>query len=111
MQLNATTRQRRYPSLTSLIDIIFLLLLFFMLSSTFSKYSEVEISSSVSGSGSTGQPPKLFIQLVEDGWKINGELVLDSEIDKFLSAFQNEEAKAILRVTENVNAQRLVDSL
>ena len=31
-------------SMTSLIDVIFLLLLFFMLTSTFSKFSEVELA-------------------------------------------------------------------
>ncbi|WP_319529806.1 biopolymer transporter ExbD [uncultured Cohaesibacter sp.] len=36
--------------LTSLIDVIFLLLLFFMLSSTFSKYSQLDLGvSQVSG--------------------------------------------------------------
>ena len=38
-------RQRRRASITSLIDVIFLLLLFFMLASTFSKYSEIELAS------------------------------------------------------------------
>lgn len=41
---------RKRTSITSLIDVIFLLLLFFMLASTFTKFSEIEISS---GSQST----------------------------------------------------------
>ena len=37
-------QQRRRASITSLIDVIFLLLLFFMLASTFSKFSEIDIA-------------------------------------------------------------------
>ncbi|WP_367714863.1 biopolymer transporter ExbD [Nitratireductor sp. GISD-1A_MAKvit] len=40
----AAVRRRKPLSLTSLIDVIFLLLLFFMLSSTFTRFASVEIS-------------------------------------------------------------------
>ncbi|MEM8921756.1 MAG: biopolymer transporter ExbD, partial [Pseudomonadota bacterium] len=37
-------RRRGRSSITSLIDVIFLLLLFFMLASTFTRFSEVDIA-------------------------------------------------------------------
>ena len=42
-------RRRRRLSMTSLIDVIFLLLLFFMLTSTFTRFSEVELTAAGSG--------------------------------------------------------------
>lgn len=45
MQLITTTSQRKNPiSLTPLIDVVFILLLFFMLSSSFQKWRQVNIS-------------------------------------------------------------------
>ena len=44
--------------MTSLIDVIFLLLLFFMLTSTFSKFAEIELAAATSGAGAaTGAKP------------------------------------------------------
>ena len=42
---------RRTTSLTALVDVVFLLLLFFMLASTFSRFSVIEV-----GLGGTGRP-------------------------------------------------------
>ena len=50
--------------MTSLIDVIFLLLLFFMLTSTFTRFSEVELTAA--GSGTPPQAPTeapLFLRL------------------------------------------------
>ena len=47
MRLESPGYVRRQISVTSLIDVIFLLLLFFMLSSTFSKFADVELSLSL----------------------------------------------------------------
>ena len=46
--------------MTSLIDVIFLLLLFFMLSSTFSKFSEIELTAGGSGPGRAAETPPLM---------------------------------------------------
>ena len=44
MRIDAAAVRKRKPlSLTSLIDVIFLLLLFFMLTSTFTRFARVEI--------------------------------------------------------------------
>jgi biopolymer transport protein ExbD len=59
--------------MTSLIDVIFLLLLFFMLTSTFSKFSEVELSAAASGAVPAGDTRPLFVQLRVDDVSLNGE--------------------------------------
>ncbi|MEM7291024.1 MAG: biopolymer transporter ExbD [Pseudomonadota bacterium] len=112
MQIETISRPRRYPSLTSLIDVIFLLLLFFMLSSTFSKYSEVELSSAKSGPGNGVEKPALFIQLSKDEWRINGQRFAKSEVAQFLAEFdKDDDAQAVLRVSEDASAQDLVDAV
>ena len=71
MQIDLPVRRHSRQSLTPLIDVIFLLLLFFMLSSTFSRYSEV----SISGSGSAASPaaqPDVILAIANDELKLNG---------------------------------------
>ena len=58
--------------MTSLIDVIFLLLLFFMLTSTFSKYGEVELMAA--GQATEGEAPqRLFVQLGAGSVSLNGQ--------------------------------------
>ncbi|MBB4303202.1 biopolymer transport protein ExbD [Rhodobium orientis] len=53
--------ERRRPiGITSLIDVIFLLLLFFMLASSFSRYQALPVSAGVSGAGSSASRPQLL---------------------------------------------------
>lgn len=53
--------KRRAVGLTSLIDVIFLLLLFFMLASSFTRYQSLDISSGGEGGGSDVKPAYLRI--------------------------------------------------
>lgn len=49
MQLNRETRRRRVMNLTPLIDVVFLLLVFFMLASTFLKFGTIKLDTVGSG--------------------------------------------------------------
>ena len=110
MQLDVPTRTRHRVSLTSLIDVIFLLLLFFMLSSTFSKYSEIEILSAKTGAGTTNAKPDLFMNLTSSELKLNGETLLLEDLPEVLLKLSSRaELKAVLKVTEHVTSQQLVD--
>ncbi|MEM9277924.1 MAG: biopolymer transporter ExbD [Pseudomonadota bacterium] len=112
MRIEFSQRRRKYPSLTSLIDIIFLLLLFFMLSSTFSKYTEVQVTAAQSGGGQANERPELFISLSGDAWRVNGEEADFSNIQQVLEKYRSEQqVKAILRVTETASSQNLVDAV
>jgi biopolymer transport protein ExbD len=65
--------------MTSLVDVIFLLLLFFMLSSTFGKFGEVELASAGAGAGPAADSPPLFVLLEPERLRLNGrEIALDS---------------------------------
>ncbi|MEO0328260.1 MAG: biopolymer transporter ExbD [Pseudomonadota bacterium] len=112
MQLDAIRPKRKHLSLTSLIDIIFLLLLFFMLSSTFSKYSEVKVSAARAGAGDASDRPSIFISLASEQWKVNGEVAGFDTVRELLVKYQSEDAtRAVLRVTDSVTSQILVDAV
>lgn len=71
MRIDLPVRRHSKLSLTPLIDVIFLLLLFFMLSSTFSRYSEISFSGG--GSAASAAPrPDLILSVTEGELKLNG---------------------------------------
>ncbi|MTI00175.1 biopolymer transporter ExbD [Roseibium sp. RKSG952] len=74
MHINRPQRRARPISLTPLVDVIFLLLLFFMLSSTFTRFGEVEIGAP-GGGGGTGAVPKALLLVEGDALRLNGNAV------------------------------------
>ncbi len=94
-------------SMTSLIDVIFLLLLFFMLSSTFSKYATVPLPL-----GTTGAPPETppaFVKVGVDTITLNGQAITLTNLPAALAA--PDRTAAILALGPGVSAQRLTDVL
>jgi len=97
--------------MTSLIDVIFLLLLFFMLTSTFSKFSEVDLSAASSGTAAPSDEPPLFMQLGQDDLRLNGDVVALGAIADSALADAKEGTVALVSLGENVDSQRLTDLL
>lgn len=97
--------------MTSLIDVIFLLLLFFMLTSTFSKFSELELSTAGSGAAAASDSKPLFLQLETDVLRLNGQTVLLEGLAA--SALGEAEAGTTLLVAigDDVTSQRLTNLL
>jgi len=107
---NAPFRRRKL-SLTSLIDVIFLLLLFFMLSSTFSQFSEVELATAGQGQAAASERRPIFVQLREDGLRVNAREVPLDGLGEALAALMEGEARALVSTGADVTAQRLTDLL
>lgn len=104
-------RARRRLSMTSLIDVIFLLLLFFMLSSTFSRFVEVELAAADPvGSDAQGAPP-LFLQLSVDRLTVNGTPHTLDDLQQSPLAEVAPSTNALLSLRGPVDAQRLTDAL
>ncbi|WP_120499743.1 biopolymer transporter ExbD [Roseovarius sp. EL26] len=105
--------QRRRLSLTSLIDVIFLLLLFFMLTSTFSKFSEVDLTTATSGVNTLSKHRPIFLKLGQDALSLNGHVATLNALPEALAAQRTDSTKTTLVVSlsEQVPAQRLVDLL
>ncbi|KPQ06501.1 MAG: biopolymer transport protein ExbD [Rhodobacteraceae bacterium HLUCCA12] len=104
-------RRRSALSLTSLIDVIFLLLLFFMLSSTFSRQGEVELTAAGGGAGAEAGNP-LFLQLGADEVTLNAETVsLDGLAPALAALTEGPEALVLVALRPDVTSQRLIDLL
>ncbi|MEY8838289.1 biopolymer transporter ExbD [Cribrihabitans sp. XS_ASV171] len=94
-------------SLTALIDVVFLLLLFFMLTSTFSSFGEIELNRSGGTQAEADQPlQRAFVQLGANELALNG-----APVDLPSIAEQIDEGLALVSLQENVTSQRLVDLL
>jgi len=105
--------RRRRLSMTSLVDVIFLLLLFFMLSSTFSRFAEVELSGARAGGARSGDIARGFLQLGETGLQVNGQEVGLGALPAHFAdiAPEAERLQVIVSLQDGVTAQRLTDLL
>ncbi|MEM9085025.1 MAG: biopolymer transporter ExbD [Pseudomonadota bacterium] len=111
--ITASRRRRRTLSITSLIDVIFLLLLFFMLASTFQQFSELEVAG-VSGRGSSAATPEdapLRLVIQPGGLSLNGASTLQDQMVERLSAPSGEPKRLSVEVAPGVTSQRLIDVL
>ena len=89
-----TRRMRRAIGLTSLIDVIFLLLLFFMLASSFTRYQVTPVNAGVSGGGADLRPALLRVH-GDTRIDLNGEQILPAELDARLATLQQGETRAV----------------
>lgn len=98
--------------MTSLIDVIFLLLLFFMLSSTFTRFAEVELAAAGAGGGEAPESP-IFLTLGPDSLRVNGtERTTDNLKGAFTALGQDATSIPVLvSLQGEVTAQRLTDLL
>ncbi|WP_322889443.1 MULTISPECIES: ExbD/TolR family protein [unclassified Yoonia] len=101
-------RQRRRLSLTSLIDVIFLLLLFFMLSSTFTRFGDLPFMAATGGATADGTPPA-FLRISADAITLNVAEVTLAGLPAALGTLDG--ALVLVAPSEDVTAQRLVDVL
>lgn len=111
MALKRITR-RRSLSITSLIDVIFLLLLFFMLASTFSKFSELDIAAAASGSEAMEEVPDI-LELVIDAhhMRLDGRVLPAHGWPAALEGRLTENTVVALSVAPEISTQRMTDVL
>jgi biopolymer transport protein ExbD len=112
MRVQASVRRARRLSLTSLIDVIFLLLLFFMLSSTFTRFAEVELAGAQATTGSSGTPDVL-VRLADDGWSVNGLAHADiASVAAEVARLEESGAElAVLLVRGEAQSQELISAI
>jgi len=100
--------RKRRLSLTSLIDVIFLLLLFFMLSSTFTRFGDLPFIAATGGATQAGTPPA-FLRISADAITLNVAEVSLATLPDAIAALDG--ALVLVAPSEAVTAQRLVDVL
>jgi biopolymer transport protein ExbD len=64
--------RRRALSLTALIDVVFILLMFFMLTSSFTRWKAVDLQSPVASSKPTADTPQLILLQANGALKLHG---------------------------------------
>lgn len=103
-------RTRRI-SLTSLIDVIFLLLLFFMLTASFSRFGDVELTVGGNGASQPVDQRPVFLRLGADGLSVNGEPLIVSLLGDRLNDLRDAGRAdvAVLSVRDGATSQQLVD--
>lgn len=110
MSLSRKTRRARL-SMTSLIDVIFLLLLFFMLSSTFSRFAEVELTAAGTGAPDPQDAARThFLRLADGTVSFNGQPVEAAALTARLNQHPRP-ATVLVSVTGTAQAQLLTDVL
>lgn len=95
MQLGSTRRRSRAPSLTSLIDVIFLLLMFFMLASTFSVYQRMNVSSGAKESSSEALAPIVVMVAGDELVVIDGANVSLDEMVSVITQADTSQARPV----------------
>lgn len=112
MQLESTSpRRRRLVSLTPLIDVVFILLVFFMLASTFTQWRAMELAVPAEATApDPDQPAPLVVSVVADGLRLDNEpLSLDALVERVGAAVDAEPERGIIvRPGDDVRLQRVV---
>ncbi|WP_420407549.1 ExbD/TolR family protein [Hoeflea sp.] len=111
MRIEAPRFERRRLALTPLIDVIFLLLLFFMLSSTFSRFAEVPVQGGMAGAG-RGERPDVLISVSSGSIRLNGaDITVDGIRDRLGELKLLGASHAVITVGADVTSQTMVDIL
>lgn len=117
MHIAPVRSPRKKLSMTPLVDVIFLLLMFFMLSSTFSKYASLELGRTTDVNESPAQTSTsqtggkaVFVTISPQGKvQVNGTPVVLSALVSKLNALHEAGARAIIIVPKRgANVQNLV---
>ena len=114
MRVDPGRPRRRRIALTSLIDVIFILLLFFLLTSTFSRFGEIRLATARETAGPVSDSPPVFVRLGPDDLTINGASSTLSDLAPALRVVAPTDGTDLLilvAVAPEVSSQRLVDLL
>ena len=111
MRIAALPRRRRRLNLTPMIDVVLLLLVFFMMVSRFGGLQGLPMAVAGGGSGEWVGPPRL-ITLAVDGVLLNGIAVpLGDLAERLRPLMPSPDDPVVLRPGEGAPVQALVDVL
>ncbi|MBC7132478.1 MAG: biopolymer transporter ExbD [Roseovarius sp.] len=100
-------RHSRRPSLTPMIDVVFLLLVFFMLAARFGP--EAYLPMATGGGAATYDGPPRLVSIAPGGLALNGRAVtLEALPEALAPLIGSAEDVVVLRPAEGVSLQRLI---
>ena len=105
-------RRKQSISLTALIDVVFILLMFFMLTSSFTKFSAVEMQSALAASTISSTKPQVVRlsvngQLLGGGTQLEGVALTDDALSTLLAI----DTTTVLMPASETQVQVIVDAL
>ena len=107
MILVPRTRRRRM-SLTPMIDVVFLLLVFFMLAARFGSEGALTLTAEAGGGAYEG-PPRL-LEVYPSALRLNGVVIGEDEVIDVLSRLMRApDDIVVIRSREAADVQRLID--
>lgn len=99
---------KRRPNLTPMIDVVFLLLVFFMLASRFG--TDMFLPLKVAGGGGTYSGPLRLVDVLPEGTRLNGVALDEDDLAARLQPLMGSpEDTIILRPADEAELQRLID--
>ncbi|MDN3516666.1 biopolymer transporter ExbD [Aquisalimonas lutea] len=111
----AGRRARRRPlvSLTPLIDVVFILLVFFMLASSFLDWRAIDLSAPAQASAAGTLEGALLVEVRASDLRVGGETVDADELDRRVGARLEAapETRVLVRPAPGVDLQRVVSVL
>ena len=94
MKFRRKARENVEINLASLIDVVFILLLFFVVTTTFTLETQLKVDLPEAASGTPPQPSELktleVLIGVDGGYSLNGQTLLKSDLPSLMSALQKE---------------------
>jgi biopolymer transport protein ExbD len=107
----APAHRARRPSLTPLVDVVFLLLVFFMLAARFGPEGAVPLAAGGPGPGAWEGPPRL-VSVRPEGVALNGgPVALEDLAEAVAPLMPAADAPVVLRPEPGADVQALVDAL
>ncbi|MFV0515027.1 MAG: ExbD/TolR family protein [Jhaorihella sp.] len=104
----STPRKSRRPSLTPMIDVVFLLLVFFMLASRFGIDQVLPLP--LAGAGGAYDGPPRLIDIAPDGVRLNGMAIDKAALPGALAALTRSPSDTvILRGRDGASLQRVIE--
>lgn len=109
--VNRTGRRRRLISLTPLIDVVFILLLFFMLASSYLDWRTIQLNASTA-TGSTSEAA-LLVEIRDGGLRLSGEAVTRNDLAMRLAERleRKPDQRVLVRPEDGVSLQDAVTVL
>ncbi|MDF2232068.1 biopolymer transporter ExbD [Albimonas sp. CAU 1670] len=109
MQLDFAAPRRRRISLTPMIDVVFLLLVFFMLAARFGTEGLLPVLAAGGGGGAWSGPPRL-VDVRPEGVSLNGTAVAPGELAAALARLSDSpDDPVVMRGRDGATLQRLAD--
>lgn len=112
-RLATSGRRRVVISLTPLIDVVFILLVFFMLASSFLDWRSIDLAPPASAGAGASLTGAMLLEIRADDLRLGGHPVTAVEAERKIMARVREtpDQRVLIKPAEGVTLQRTVDVL